>query len=332
MPVARHNPSSPVEPWIDKAMGVGDVKASREAMRRAYDAALATTTAAHNKATESEQEDIRLWDSQIYAWMDGKSEDYDGNPATPEPFIAWAQTIDPSLFQPHERGKPRKKLKLHKVKPVQRLEGWLPDILYHGSQAPTAVLTEGICVPEASEIGGDWNGAYTWIDENARQRAVEEIYQDLVAEAEQQGVEHEPGDFEYTEEMISEWMGSDTDAMIEWAWYTVSWYKGLSAEGRASLWKQGGVEPPDDNDDWDIAYALSNTVSLFWTSATPTMAGGYNAPGWPVFEIAPYKLSIYGFFEPDVLGRAEIVLVLPNKCPQGLPDAVVSVYVDDGSD
>jgi hypothetical protein len=121
------------------------------------------------------------------------------------------------------------------------------------------------------------------------------------------------------------------ETMIEWGWFVLGWYNALRPSAQASLWEQSGVRPPrKEGDDRETMDSLGDAVSLFWTAdESPAMAQGYTSEGWPVFEIDPRQMSIYGFFTPDVLGRAETVLVLPTSCPQGLPGAVVGVWLDE---
>ena len=52
---------------------------------------------------------------------------------------------------------------------------------------------------------------------------------------------------------------------------------------------------------------------------------GYAGKDSPVLEIDPRRLSIFGWFEPNMAGKDEVVLVLSTRVPQGLPNAVTAV-------
>lgn len=106
---------------------------------------------------------------------------------------------------------------------------------------------------------------------------------------------------------------------VAWAPYVMDWFKGLSLEGRRSLSRQTLGRPIRGRAD------MGQAVSLLWTSRDPRLAAGYASKDSPVLEIDPRKLSVFGWFEPDLAGKDEVVLVLSTRVPQGLPNAVTAV-------
>lgn len=105
---------------------------------------------------------------------------------------------------------------------------------------------------------------------------------------------------------------------IAWGPYAWEWFRGLTPEGRKSLQQQTGAPIRSMRD-------LGAAVSLLWGSTYEGDARGYAQAGEPVLEIDPRRLAIYGWFEPDVVGKGEVVLVLSATAPQGKPNAVVGV-------
>lgn len=113
--------------------------------------------------------------------------------------------------------------------------------------------------------------------------------------------------------------GTRDDCTIEWGSLAWRWYQRLSKEGRRSLQRQtGSVIGSIDG--------LGEAVSLFWTTESPESIRSRARDDSPILELDPRRLPVFGWFEPDMLCKDEVVLVLPAKGWQGGPDAFTAVW------
>lgn len=107
---------------------------------------------------------------------------------------------------------------------------------------------------------------------------------------------------------------------IAWGPHVRQWFDALPPAGKASLEAQIGRQVKSDED-------LRQTLALYWCARDPEMAFRFGV-GDRVARIDTDQLSLYGWFDAEMAGEGEVVLVMPRKGPQSPRSAIQAVAMN----